>query len=227
METKECNKCKQIKSLTREFWHKDKQNKDGFSTTCSKCRIESTTKWIKANTSHIKEVRKKRDFTYRQKHPKGNTCKKCGIFKSWNDYPEFSLFVCRSCKNKQIEDWGKRNPEKKLWSVRNSTLKIRYGITLEDFENLFKIQGSKCAICEIAEERDRFGWNVDHNHSTNTVRGVLCKTCNVGLGSFKDDIRRLLKAIIYLMEERKFENGELYKKDQGGPEKWKQLELLL
>ena len=39
---------------------------------------------------------------------------------------------------------------------------------------------------------------IDHDHKTGKLRGLLCHQCNVGLGNFKDDINRMLNAILYL-----------------------------
>lgn len=55
---------------------------------------------------------------------------------------------------------------------------------------------SGLAVCEICGRKQKL--EVDHNHSTGKVRGVLCSRCNGALGQFLDDINMLKKAIAYL-----------------------------
>ena len=56
-------------------------------------------------------------------------------------------------------------------------------------------QNNSCAIC-----KKEIGWEaaVDHCHTTNVVRGLLCRKCNLGLGGFKDNIETIRKAIAYV-----------------------------
>lgn len=80
-----------------------------------------------------------------------------------------------------------------LWA---DYLKRAYNITLEEYDRMLKAQGGKCAICSC-ELKGR-NCHVDHNHETGEVRGLLCHSCNVGLGMFRDDRGRFLKASEYL-----------------------------
>lgn len=60
---------------------------------------------------------------------------------------------------------------------------------------LLPAQNGRCAICK---EFFTGTPNVDHDHQTGVVRGLLCHGCNVGIGFLKDDIRLLKSAIVYL-----------------------------
>ena len=85
---------------------------------------------------------------------------------------------------------------KKL-SARKAQLKDKYGLTLAEYENLFNNQNGKCAICFTSNFGDKLP-SVDHDHETAKVRGLLCTSCNVGLGMFKDSEVLLKQAARYL-----------------------------
>jgi hypothetical protein len=83
-------------------------------------------------------------------------------------------------------------PAKKL-SNRKSHLKRKYGLTLEEFDEMLATQGGGCAICGNPN-----AGNVDHDHVTGEVRGILCFNCNIAIGHVADDKDRLLRAFAYL-----------------------------
>lgn len=58
-----------------------------------------------------------------------------------------------------------------------------------------------CAICKLPPDADR-SLAIDHCHKTGMLRGLLCHHCNLGLGSFKDEVTRLRRAITYLETAR-------------------------
>lgn len=74
----------------------------------------------------------------------------------------------------------------------------KYGLSLLEYDKMLKAQDSRCAICrtDTPGRYDRFV--VDHCHETEEVRGLLCHSCNLGLGKFKDDIGLLKAAAEYL-----------------------------
>lgn len=77
--------------------------------------------------------------------------------------------------------------------VRRSGLLKKYGLTPEEFYQLETLSDGKCAICNEAAKL-----NVDHDHATGKVRGLLCRSCNLALGLMKDNVFILISAIEYL-----------------------------
>ena len=90
--------------------------------------------------------------------------------------------------------WRDRNKEKNRLIHKNCKLKSNFGITLEDFNRMFKEQNGKCKICSKGLIKP----HVDHNHDTGKVRGLLCNQCNRGLGFFNDNYQLLDKALYYI-----------------------------
>jgi len=86
--------------------------------------------------------------------------------------------------------------------------KRKFGITIEERDEMLKEQGGKCAICQNDTEFSPVGSGrtnnvtyyavVDHCHSSGKIRGILCGGCNTGLGSFKDNPTSLTSAVSYL-----------------------------
>lgn len=124
-------------------------------------------------------------------------CPTCGISKSTEFFyrnksrKDGCGYECKECCKAigRYRYWT--NPDQKA----DNQLRNRYGISLEDYSSLFEKQDGCCAICN---ERKEKRLSVDHNHTTGSIRGLLCNNCNRGLGFFKDDLRILDLAIKYL-----------------------------
>jgi hypothetical protein len=71
--------------------------------------------------------------------------------------------------------------------------KYKYGISKEEYEQMYLSQKGCCAICG---KHKKLG--IDHNHQTKAVRALLCTPCNTGIGLFKENPMLLLTAIEYL-----------------------------
>ena len=75
--------------------------------------------------------------------------------------------------------------------------KTRYGLSIEQYRDLWNAQHGACAVCKTVAEH--FGdLPVDHNHTTLKVRGLLCGACNPGIGMLQDSPAILRAAIEYL-----------------------------
>jgi recombination endonuclease VII len=90
--------------------------------------------------------------------------------------------------------------------VRWTKLKCLYGIGKADYESLLSAQSGRCAICCTPAEDVRLPFAVDHDHACcpgrrscgACVRGLICDSCNRGVGYLGDDSRRLRAAADYL-----------------------------
>lgn len=87
---------------------------------------------------------------------------------------------------------------------RNSRLKKRYGITAEQYDKWNAHNNNLCHICNKPEVIKCYRTGkikmlaVDHDKITGLVRGLLCYSCNVGIGQLRHDITTLNEAVDYL-----------------------------
>ena len=131
-------------------------------------------------------------------------CNRCKLFKSnddfywagqYNDGTRKKDSVCKVCNISK-----RRYSKKPIDGVsRSSTLERakKYGVTPGEFQNMLASQDSKCIICG-KEHLSPHSLCLDHNHKTNTIRGLLCHRCNLGIGHFFDSPATLRKAAEYL-----------------------------
>jgi hypothetical protein len=69
-----------------------------------------------------------------------------------------------------------------------------YGITEDQYNDLLKKQGGRCAICRRDKSEFTTRLAVDHNHVTKEIRGLLCNYCNrrlIGRHRDSDLLRRM------------------------------------
>ncbi len=109
---------------------------------------------------------------------------------------------CKECRKIYNQTYSTNNREKnrlrKLKYYQDNPersrlimIKYLYGLSEEEYKALPK----KCGICGSVENL-----NVDHNHITGKVRGVLCGTCNRGIGMFKDSSWLLIRSAFYILK---------------------------
>lgn len=70
--------------------------------------------------------------------------------------------------------------------------------THKHYQEMLRAQGNGCALCGKSEDENGQRLAIDHNHTTHQVRALLCRSCNTGIGAFKEDKELLNKAIEYI-----------------------------
>lgn len=142
-------------------------------------------------------------------------CLTCKDFKSQEDFPPNKKNKdglnrkCRECYNEYMRLWYLKNSEvhkarvnsynNRRGPVRQSS---RYSLSEDELAALYLKYDGLCWIC-----KSNRATCIDHDHSCcsggvrvcgKCVRGVLCTSCNTGLGMFRDDTQNLSEAIEYL-----------------------------
>lgn len=80
----------------------------------------------------------------------------------------------------------------------DARLRSRYGITRDEYNAMLEVQDGRCAICGKEGGGSRGNMlDVDHDHETGKVRGLLCRACNTALGIVERP-EWLVKAFAYL-----------------------------
>lgn len=118
-------------------------------------------------------------------------CKQCAREKS-KAYYEANTERIKQVNRERAARRRAKHPDYERWLK----IKKKYGITKDDYDALWEKQDGRCAICAV--DLATVKACVDHCHQSSEVRGLLCNTCNQGLGYFADDPGRLLAAVAYL-----------------------------
>jgi len=220
-----CPACNAEKALSD--FGKDSGAKDGLSSACKLCLAEKTRKYrsqVGYNRKVCIECHKTKytkDFhcfenpqngerryastckacdmqQNRQYLPQIQECARCGKVKFLdqfykNEHSGAHFTQCKECVNKKYP-YIPETHRKHLLDV--------YGITEDHYMQILEEQGGVCAICHQPETRQSNGKNlpliVDHCHTTNVVRGLLCFKCNTALGFLGEDLERAISLLTYV-----------------------------
>jgi Recombination endonuclease VII len=137
-------------------------------------------------------------------------CGRCNQLKPVTDFSKDTArstglqHYCKSCNSEYYKKTRRhgsqhRSPADIRARDRHATLRRKYGISVEEYEQILAEQDGVCAICGEDEKDQRWGClYVDHDHKTGKIRGLLCRDCNLALGLFQDDLALLKRAVRYL-----------------------------
>ena len=82
---------------------------------------------------------------------------------------------------------------------RERHLMDSYSISSDEYQLLFNKQNGVCAICGKPPTNGK-PLQVDHDHTTGKIRGLLCHKCNTGIGYLGDVTQSVQYAVNYLKE---------------------------
>ena len=138
--------------------------------------------------AHLEEMRRKKVEDNRKKH--ADYCRR--RYQEDDDYRKKQRN--RQNKRYQQNEWVRR--KSRAWYIQK-----KYKISDKEKADLYAAQGGKCAIC--GKPKQLYGdmskvLCIDHSEKSGKVRGLLCTNCNLGIGHFKDDVRAMENAIVYL-----------------------------
>lgn len=158
---------------------------------------------MKTASQRVKEWRENNPDKLKEQRDKWNRSEgKKKAHSKWRKlHPEHDQEYYEMNKDK-IKAKNKKYYQENKDRFKDNILNQLYGISLDEYMTLLEQQGGVCAICGQPETRtlkgDISALSVDHNHTTNTVRGLLCSRCNLAIGNFNDDVELLKASIAYL-----------------------------
>lgn len=171
-----CSTCKEDKPLY--LYGKNRREKLGVRSECMACRKEYT----KANPI----IKYDRQLEGRKICPSCNQSLDVSKFGTSKRHVDGLTSRCKPCNNAYFR--------KNYW-------RLAYGMSNEDYNNMLAKQDGKCGICKCTEDeailKTSRRFVIDHCHTTETVRGILCSSCNSGIGLLGDDVESVKKALDY------------------------------
>ena len=122
------------------------------------------------------------------------TCTACGVEKTITEFHK------RTYKSGKVSTQSKcktcQKSDRKKYYKPHSSIRLSLGLSQEEVDRV--IGTGQCQACGTTDRR----LCIDHNHTTNQVRGLLCQNCNTALGLVGDDIGILENLINYLNNDR-------------------------
>ena len=119
-------------------------------------------------------------------------CTSCGLEKPLERFYS-NRNKCKDCHNKEANDRYHANKDLR----RDQNLRNLYGITLEEYNQMYADQEGCCACCGRHATEFTRNLAVDHDHDTGEVRALLCTHCNTAYGSLQENEERIHQLLRY------------------------------
>jgi len=202
MNTKICSRCGS--RLPKDVLHfvRDRYKSDGFIPMCKQCSLMLRLLGVRRSGKSLTERFCK--------------CCKIAIPQKSSGMKTFCSIRCKSqhyrSNHPEVNQRYRANREKVhstyatsdkgRYSAFRSKLHREFHIVEEDYRGMVEQQRNCCDICGrffSMTERSNTPC-IDHNHKTGEVRGLLCASCNLGIGKLQDSSEVSMRAVTYLMK---------------------------
>lgn len=178
---KRCSKCLRLRAA--DHFGAESRRRDGRKPQCRECGNAQTRAYYQRN----REKALARTGQWAREHPEVGRRKS----RAWR---EANIDKVREKKRRDYEENGAEIRA----LLRDYHFRRKYGISLAEREAIAERQGHRCSVCGTHESGLVKRLAVDHDHATGAVRALLCQSCNLGLGFFKDSPELLEKAAEYV-----------------------------
>lgn len=217
--TKYCPACRVMRNLS-EFGKKFKEP-DGLAPYCRECSNENNRRRYRAKQSMEPSASRRRLNAAANLAPGYKRCSACGGVK-----PIESFYANRAARDGRfgrcipcVRTESRVRYRRKMGLIGEGAARTRkppksqndhhgvwnvLGLTAGEYRRirtcLKQIQRDKCAIC-MREFGPGVRPNIDHCHASGRIRGLLCDSCNRGIGLLRDDADTLMRAVEYLRQD--------------------------
>lgn len=123
--------------------------------------------WHHRKTEHGRALQIDAQKRYREKYPE----RAAASLRKWVESN-------RPARRKINQNYRMRNKDR----VYLLGIKRKFGLSPAEYQELYDLQGGRCALCRIEESSIGERLCLDHDHRTNEPRGLVCRGCNLCLG---------------------------------------------
>ena len=96
----------------------------------------------------------------------------------------------------KISNTKYKKSDKGRLTYLKSHLKRRYNLTVDEYNSIMERQNYRCDMCGELLEGSKI--SLDHNHTTNKVRGIVHQSCNWIIGVLETKSDLIILAQVYL-----------------------------
>lgn len=225
MTDKMCSTCREVKPL--DEFHRNAQAIDGRQAMCKPCKAQHHRDWYTAEDRRKPWAVEARQARAEARARGNKTCARCSTEKPLDDFYKINnsrksldgrSSWCKVCQSSYVRECKARrmaDPDVALQVKMHKKeagkwrrLFVQYGLTREDYMDLLAKQRGRCGICGSEHVPRRTTniphitkdvFDVDHDHFSLVVRGLLCWSCNTGLGKLGDTAASVARALFYLL----------------------------